>query len=145
MTVFPNYSGSTSLRPRSARNRVRPSTGGGRPTHERLQSTATSISHDWQKIADDAYHISTVGKTLLQSTFIPTDSRRPIYEVTTDIATHNNATTILWSCDLQRRRVTEVARIKWSASGKAVVEMGGLCVPVAELLTKPRWRLSMSP
>jgi hypothetical protein len=100
-----------------------------------------------QNIVEDAYTISIRGKTLLQSTFTPTDSRRPVYDVTTDadaVAGHTSATTILWRFDHGERKVTEVARINWSINRKNIVEMGGVRVPVTEFLIKSKWRFGMS-
>lgn len=97
-----------------------------------------------QPIAEDIYHITTNGNTLLRSTFTPTDSRRLVYDVTTDVSSHNNATTILWSFDPASKKVEEVARVTWSTSGKTLVEMAGVRVPATDFLTKSKWKLGMS-
>ena len=67
-----------------------------------------------------------------------------MYDVTTDVASHNSATTILWAFDPARKKVEEVARITWSLGGKTLVEMGGVRVPASEFLVKPKWKLGMS-
>jgi hypothetical protein len=146
--VFPNQSGGSGLPPRMPRPYVR----ARHPVPTNSQSQGIKQSNvpvfttesARQSLTRDAYEISTTGKTLLQSTFTPTDSRRPVYDVTTDVPSHNRATTILWRFDPGKCKVTEVARINWSTSGKTMVEMGGVRVPVTELLTKPKWRLGLS-
>lgn len=150
ITVFPNQSGTAGLAPRAPRPYVR----GRRPAaattggvfHDRKQSVVPSFPMYpvRQPIAEDIYHISMSGDTLLRSTFTPTDTRRCVYDVTTDVASHNSATTILWSFDPAVKKVTELARITWSLNGKTLVEMGGVRVPATEFLTKPKWKLGMS-
>jgi hypothetical protein len=110
------------------------------------QPTTPSFNIDpvRKNLAEDIYDISTSGKTLLQSTFTPIDSQRPMYDVTTDVISHKRATTILWRFDPGERKVTEVARINWSTNRKNIVEMGGVRVPVTEFLIKSKWRLGVS-
>lgn len=98
-----------------------------------------------QYTTGDAYAISNPSSTLLRSTFVPTLPQRPIYELTTDIASGTSATTILWKFDLASNSVNEVARIAWANTGsKTVIEMEGLRIPANEFLTKPKWRLGVA-
>lgn len=148
VTVFPNQSGSSGRAPRTPQPyvRARHPVPTNSPSQGIKQSTIPAFTTDpaRQSLAEDAYEISTAGKTLLQSTFTPTDSLKPVYDVTTDVPGHNRATTILWRFDPGKCKVTEVARINWATSGKTMVEMGGVRVPAMELLTKSKWRLGMS-
>lgn len=146
--VFPNQSGRSGLAPTAPRPYVRsrlPVAGSSLNRGTKQPATPSFTPNSTrQNIAKDAYSITTNGNTLLQSKFTPTDSRRPVYEVTTDVASHKWATTILWRFDPGERKVVEVARIHWSTVGKNMVEMGEVRVPVTEFLTKSKWRLGMS-
>ncbi|CAG8716335.1 5735_t:CDS:2, partial [Acaulospora colombiana] len=97
-------------------------------------------------LSSDSYHITlnNAGTSLLRSTFFPTGYRAPVYEVTTDSVSSNKATTTLWSFDVKERTVREVAKIYWASSGKTMVEMSGVKIPVADFLTRSKWRLGVT-
>ncbi|PVF98714.1 hypothetical protein CPB86DRAFT_797157 [Serendipita vermifera] len=88
--------------------------------------------------------MNNAGTSLLRSTFFPTGYRTPVYEVTTDNVGSNKATTTLWSFDVKERTVREVAKIYWASSGKTMVEMSGVKIPVADFLTRSKWRLGVT-
>lgn len=98
-----------------------------------------------QHTSGDAYTFTTTSSTLLRSTLVPIHPQRPMYELTTDIASGSSATTILWKVDLASKSVKEVARVTWANSGnKTIVEMAGVRVPASDFLTKPKWRLGVA-
>jgi hypothetical protein len=148
MAVFPDQSGGSGMTHKRSRSDVpaRHPVAINLPSQGRRHSIILESSTEpaRQSLTKDAYEISTHIKTLLRSTFTPTDPQRPVYDVTTDVPGYNRATTILWRFDPGECKVTRVARINWSTNEKTMVEMGGVCVAATELLTKSKWRLGMS-
>jgi hypothetical protein len=108
-------------------------------TSTRQQQPAVTISSDSYRIT-----LNNSGSSLLRSTFHPTWYRAPVYEVTTDYLGTSKATTTLWSFDVKERTVREIAKINWASSGKTMVEMSGVKIPVSDFLTRSKWRLGVT-
>lgn len=86
----------------------------------------------------DTYHL-TRGSSPLNTTLLPSQSRSPVYCVTTDV--HQDgacATTHLWHFDRDRRSLRDVAWIRWSTSSPPVVGVAGVQMPVSEFLLKSK-------
>ena len=86
----------------------------------------------------DTYHL-TRRSSLLNTTLLPSQSRSPVYCVTTDV--HQDgacATTHLWQFDRDRRDLRDVAWVRWSASSPPLVGVAGVQMPVTDFLTKSK-------
>jgi len=102
-------------------------------------SLDSSVSgHSSRGTLADTYHL-TRGASPLNTTLLPSQSRSPVYCVTTDVSKDGAcATTHLWHFDRDRRSLRDVAWIRWSNNSQPVVGVVGLQMPVNDFLVKSK-------
>ena len=101
-----------------------------------FESSATGYSP--RDTLADTYHL-TRGASPLNTTLLPSQSRSPVYCVTTDVHPDGScATTHLWQFDRDRRSLRDVARIQWSGNSQPVVGVVGVQMPINDFLVKSK-------
>jgi len=99
---------------------------------------SSTSGHSPKDTLADTYHL-TRGASPLNTTLFPSQSRSPVYCVTTDVHGDGTcATTHLWHFDRDRRSLRDVGWIRWSSTQQPMVGVIGVQMPVNDFLIRSK-------